>query len=313
MRKKLFRSWKAPDFSAWLARLRIRLLGIGSGALHHWSMSVFLAVVALSVLWGGFFAVSRPEKAGALMRTFSEKVEISRTEALPVLIASYRDGPPDMVMYTKDRHDGPLKVLLEEAVKRIGYRVQWIQLSYSRSVKAIEEGKIDIIPYVFYKTPEREKEMRFSESLGLRPRPVYFIVKGNLDKRSIAKMEDLAGYTLGYRDKSYYFAEFHSATEYKKVAYQDDASLVQGFIQGDVDIIVLNNQKATERALYAVGFNDFQYADLVFNRESDIYFLYSRLPQHAKTFDRLDEVLLQMKKEGTITQIYNSFDADPPK
>ena len=75
----------------------------------------------------------------------------------PQFLATYRDGPPDMVMYSEGRHSGPLRYVTEEAARRIGYRIEWKHKSFSKSVPGLVDGTVDIIPYVFYKMPEMQR------------------------------------------------------------------------------------------------------------------------------------------------------------
>ncbi|MDX8400957.1 MAG: transporter substrate-binding domain-containing protein [Gallionellaceae bacterium] len=232
--------------------------------------------------------------------------------ALPTLVASYRDVPPDMLTYSPGRHSGPLRYVLEKAAHKIGYAIEWKQLSFSRSATKMADGDIDVIPYVHHKTPSRESQFRFSVSLGRETLPIYFVKKkDNLSK--ICKIGDLAGHNIGVLAGRYYFAAFHASTQFKKIAYPDDKALMSAFSRGEVDLIASNNKMASERALKTIGLNDWEYIPFKYMDKPDLYFLYSPRPQQTELFNRLDKALLELRKDGSIANIYQSFSVSAPK
>ena len=283
---------------------------------HHWLL--FFLMVAVVVLIGIGLAVYLGDKRARgpstkLVVTGKEpKVEDNR----PSLRATYRDGPPDMVKYSDGYHSGPLRYVTEEAARRIGYRIEWEARSFSASVPGLLDGTVDIIPYVFYKTPEREKDSRFSVSLGLRPRPIYFAINRRFgDHATIKTMKDLTGRRVGHRKMTYYFHEFQVSTDIVKVPFDDDYPMSQAFAQGEVEVLVLNNKQAMERAIASVGFRSYEYADFVFDMKSDMYYMLPKFPKDASRADvyaNFDVALQEMMADGTIIRIYKSFQADPP-
>lgn len=277
------------------------------------SRSQFGLLLAISIAAALTIYVSKmPDKQGGDVRTPVSQTRTLQASKLPKLVVTFRDVPPDMIVYSLGRHSGPLRYVLEEATARIGYAIEWKALSFSRSLAGLVDGSVDIVPSAHHKTPEREKEAHFSVSLGQQLRPVFFAL--HRDNPAIIKtLGDLAGHTVGHLKGSFYFAEFNSATHFKKIAYADNRSLMLGFLKGTVDIIVMNNRKAAERELSPLGYNKFKYADLIINDTPDMFFLYSRISHPQEVFDRLDQALVQMKNEGLIADIYQGFDADPPK
>lgn len=232
------------------------------------------------------------------------------TDSRPVLVVSYRDNPPDMVAYCAERHSGPLRHVLEEAAARVGHRIEWQHLSLANSLRALKEGQVDIVPYLFTKTSERAAIGRFSETLGGKMRTVSFLVRKE-DGRSISRFADLEAFTIGYRRDSYYFSEFHENRTLKTVAYEKDSDMVRDFVAGRTDMLVVNNKAATERAFLSLGFNEFKYAGLDYRRDAHLYLLYSLDRSKQALFDRLDQALVQMRQEGLVADIYRSFDTMP--
>lgn len=228
----------------------------------------------------------------------------------PVLVVSFRDNPPDMVVYCGDSHSGPLRYVIEEAAERIGHRVQWKRLNLSNSLRELAEGRLDVIPYLFNKTTDREAVGRFSDGIGGRSRVTSFLI-GKDASFSVARFSDLNAFTIGYRKDSYYFPEFHDSRTLRTVPYEVDGKMVRDFVAGKIDAIVLTNKATIERAFQTLGFNDYKYAELTYTRDASLYLLYSRDPHKQALFDRLDRTLAEMKREGLITDIYESFGTEP--
>lgn len=228
----------------------------------------------------------------------------------PTLVVSFRDNPPDMVVYCGDSHAGPLRSVIEEAAERIGHQVKWKSLSLSASLRELADGKLDVIPYLFNKTTDREAIGRFSDGLGGRSRVTSFLI-GKDASLSISRFSDLSAFTIGYRKDSYYFPEFHDSRTLRTVAYEVDGKMVRDFVAGKIDAIVLTNKPTIERTFQTLGFNDFKYAELTYTRDASLYLLYSRDPRKQALFDRLDQAIMEMKREGLIADIYDSFGAEP--
>jgi polar amino acid transport system substrate-binding protein len=225
----------------------------------------------------------------------------------PVLVASFRDNPPDMVSYCGGKHSGPLRYILEEAAARIGYRIEWKRLSLADSFREIKAGSIDILPYLHTKTAERAAIGRFSVSLGAKPLLISFMMR-NDDSRSVKQFADLAAFSIGYRKDSFYFTEFHESKMLKTVPYEQEVQMGRDFINGRLDMIAINNKQAAERAFLGLGFNEFKYAELSYQRDAQLHVMYSHDKSKQELFDLFDQVLLQMKEGGLIADIYRSFD-----
>ncbi len=282
---------------------------------HRWLLLALVVASLLIGIVGIGLVVNLIDETSGLPGTVLAVTgdEPKADDKRPQFLATYRDGPPDMVMYSEGRHSGPLRYVTEEAARRIGYRIEWKHKSLSKSLPGLADGTVDIIPYVFYKAPEFEKDSRFSVSLGLQQRPSYFVINRRFgDHTTIKTMQDLAGHRVGYRENSSYFKEFHDAVDIVKVPFKNEDEMAQAFALGKVELMVLNNKQAMQRTIASVGFNDYEYTDLVFDMKSDMYYLFSKLESRAAVLTKLDAALQEMKDDGTIARIYKSFEVEPP-
>lgn len=285
---------------------------IKTGGIRRWRLWLTLLIV------GGVSALALMQLGGKsqAVRSFVPENPMAPSARLPKLVATFRDVPPDMITYSKGSHSGAMRYVLEEAAARIGYAIQWKPLSFSSSLAGLADGSVDIIPSAHHKTPEREKEARFSVSLGRQLRPIFFALHHD-HPGEIKTMADLSGHTIGYLQNSYFFPAFQTSTHFTKIAFPDIREMMQSFTKGELDAIVLNNKKSVERELaalgYTLGFSKFKYAEFEVADNPEVFFLYSLNPQKKEIFDRLDQALVLMKNEGLIADIYHDFDAVPPK
>lgn len=274
---------------------------------------LFAALAAGGCLWDG----SGSSSSGAQHNNAASGAGapgVADKAGRPTLRATFRDVPPDMLTYSAARHSGPLRYVVEEAAAQAGYAVEWTPAPFAESFDKAVRGEVDIVPFVRFKTAEREKFLRFSESLGKVMTYTYFLQHAD-DKQPIKMLDDLRGRTVGYRPGSYYYAEFLPDNRFQKVGYPNDAKMIKGFIDRKVDVVVVNVQQAAERVLAASGYSasNYKYAELVIARPADMYLLFSRAPELQAGFDRIDQALLKMREEGVIEDIYKSFDTPPPQ
>lgn len=65
---------------------------------------------------------------------------------------------------------GESPMLAREVARRLGLRVQWVQLGFDQLVPALERGQIDVIAAGLFITPQRAQRVRFAHpSLVVRP------------------------------------------------------------------------------------------------------------------------------------------------
>lgn len=233
-------------------------------------------------------------------------------EKQPVIVAHFRDRPPDMVTYCDNRFDGPLRAVVEEAAARIGARVEWRKASLGQSLSDLNTAKVDIVPFIFVKTAEREKTSRYSETVGRRSRPVIFLTRPGKEQ-DVKKLDDLVGKKVGVLKGVAYPDDFTQHPNIQKSEYPSEAALVKAFSREEVDIVPVLDKETIQRALLTIGYTKFGYTAFVIDQQLDQYFLFPRAGKNKVLYDRLDEVLVQMRKDGVVVEIYESFGADAPR
>ncbi|MDM8536003.1 hypothetical protein QUF70_04550 [Desulfobacterales bacterium HSG17] len=64
-----------------------------------------------------------------------------------------------------EKKSGPLKDILEEAAKKLGYKIKWRNAPFPRSLSDLKKGIIDIIPRTV-RTDERELFVNYLGPVG---------------------------------------------------------------------------------------------------------------------------------------------------
>lgn len=234
--------------------------------------------------------------------------------ARPRLVVAFLDSPPEMVVYSRGRHSGILQYILDEAARRADCELEWREMPFGNSLNGLKDGSVDIVTNVRFRTAERELFSRFSVNLGNIPSNIYFL-QGSSDLKEIRSLSDLSGLRVGYRDGVNYFKEFEKLPNVDRRPFVDNDSMARSFAVRDVDVLVVNNKISTERSLKSVGVNAsrYRYAALEMNQEiMGTYMMYSRKPELHAVFDRIDDELGKMLRDGVIASIYRSFNAVPP-
>ena len=99
-------------------------------------------------------------------------------------------SPPSVWIQEKDGQlTGPLIDLLEDIFSEMGVEVATFSLPWARAIAQLREGKIDMIPIIFY-TKERSEFVEFSKPFAQVPTAV-FVPAG--ESFSFASVSDLVG------------------------------------------------------------------------------------------------------------------------
>gem|GEM_PF-2705447 len=233
---------------------------------------------------------------------------------LPTLIATFRNRPPEMQVYSERRFSGPLRYVLEEAASRIGYAIEWRQMELSAAEHELREGKIDVVPFIRYQTPDRQKIMRYSASLGLTRQETRFVLH-SADTLDYKSMGELKGLNVGFVNSLVYVQEFQEASDFNKSGYASYRDMAIAFVENKLDTFITSSLLASERALAESGYEktDYKYATLNYATDVGEWFVYSLNPERQEIYNRLDRALIEIRDSGLAAEIYKHFGVAPHK
>lgn len=227
-----------------------------------------------------------------------------------LLKADYRPRPPEMIVGEGENISGPLKDILDEAVARHGYRVEWRVVPFPKSLHDLEVGQVDIVPRVI-RTLERDVFVQFLGPIGYQEKDIYFLVhKGQ--EGSIRTYEDLRSVVVGVKLKTAYFDPFDGDATIRKEASSDDSSLARMFIGGRFEAIAMLDRPAMEGVLAGLGFKDYAFADYHFQQKIGNFYGMSKKSPYAALFPDLNATLAEMSASGRVTELYKIHHVEPP-
>ncbi|AQS39248.1 amino acid ABC transporter substrate-binding protein, PAAT family [Shewanella psychrophila] len=226
-----------------------------------------------------------------------------------LLHADIRHRPPEMII-EDNRATGPLKDVLDEAANMIGYKIEWRIAPFARSLKGLENGKVDLVPRVI-KTKEREAFIDFLGPIGHRQKDIVFLVRKGKEKL-INDYDDLYNFEIGIKRDTAYFSRFDDDQKLDKKLLLDDRNMSSMFAAHRFDVMIVLDKDSIESAFKQIHFTDYAYADYKFKQNIGIFYGLSKQSANTKVSSELSRVLLDMFQSGRVAQIYQNYKLEPP-
>lgn len=218
-----------------------------------------------------------------------------------ILQADIRHRPPQMVI-EHNVSSGPLKDLLDEAAENIGYKIKWRIAPFARSLKDLQNGRIDIVPRLI-KTEPRQEFIDYLGPIGLQQKDILFLVrKGHEDK--IQHYDDLYNYEIGVKRDTAYFEQFNNDLKLNKNLLLDDKNMSSMFAANRFNVMIVLDKDSIEHAFKKIGFTDYAYAEYKHKQNIGIFYGFSKLSPDKKIAVALEQSLLELSHSGRIKQIY---------
>ena len=271
----------------------------------------WLSIILLFVLviTGAYIVNKSRYKLAVIVEDFmmpGNELVAPANDSRPKLIATFRDKPPSMYLYSPGRFAGPLRFILEEAASKIGYAVDWQQAGLSVSLTGLQNNSIDIVPHIRSRTQDREKLYRYSVNLMNQKRSIYFALRNN-QANAINELSDLQGMIVGYPQGNHFTNEFQNASDFKKKPYPTIELMVLALNRHEIDVMVVSSKRAIEKQLRIIGATNVKYAKFTLDNNPGLYFLYSKNPTQQAVYNRLNQALIELKKQGLIENVFKSF------
>lgn len=237
--------------------------------------------------------------------------EANGAEQPKVLRSHFRPRPPLMTELCSGRYTGPYIYLIEELAYRLGYTVQWDDENFSRSLQALANAEVDVIPFMVY-TDDRASFVAFSTAIaGYTRRVDSFLVRTG-QEGLINSLDDLAGLRVGQLSGTAYFTDYMDQINVNRILLGEYSDIARAFVGGEIDTAIVRNRAGLERELARLRFDAYTYANF-FDAEDEFFYLGFPLnmPDPQLLAD-LDQTLLDMEGDGTIAAIYQSFGLPGP-
>lgn len=198
--------------------------------------------------------------------------------------------------------------VMTELFSRADVPVQLAALPFSRCLNYTEMGKNYDGCFMTIKNAERESYARFTESYVSVPTYLFYH-QDRFDEFQWDKWEDLQGYSLGIQRGFRYGQEFTKAVERLNLDIKptnDISQSIKKVIAGRIDFVLVNRY----RLHYLISQNP-QFADQLKMAEKRVgtgkfYLAISKKSPAADMVPKLNDVIRQMKTDGSLEAIINS-------
>lgn len=222
------------------------------------------------------------------------------------------DDDPPYLTITPDGHAGGVHAdIAREALRRIGCRAEFHAFPFTRSLKDLAEGSLDIVPNLF-STPERETFARFSRTRDQVPNRL-FIRNEDKERWTVHSFDDLPrlGMHVGYEAGALISPDFPRISADPRfegvfVPGRTHESLWRMLTAHRIDGVIMDEQTARWELAHlgfdnAVGGADFIAAT------APAYYAFSRATVTAEQVQAFDAAVSAMRKDGTLAAILAKY------
>jgi len=225
------------------------------------------------------------------------------------------EDPPYLTMLPDGQPGGVNADVAREALRRMECRADFRTMPFSRALKELQEGGLDILPNLF-RTPERQAFAFYSRTRDQVPNRLFIRAadKGRWDIKSFRDLERL-GLRLGLPGgalASPDFAALSADPAFKALITpaRNHASLLRMLQGGRVDAVILDEQTARWE-LARLGLADTVTATDFVAGVDPGYFAFSRAKVSEEQVERFDAAIEAMRKDGTVAGILSRYGLDP--
>ena len=228
-----------------------------------------------------------------------------------VMSVRMAEDPPYLTLLADGRPGGVNADVAREALRRMGCRAEFRTLPFPRSLRDLQEGKLDIVPNLF-RRPEREAYALFSRTGNQVPNRL-FIRASDRGRWDIKTLQDLPrlGVRLGVQTGSLVSPDFPQAMEEAKFSAlvspaRTQESLWRMLLAGHVDAVILDEQNARWE-LKHLGFDASIVGTDFLAATAPAYFAFSRASVTAEQVQAFDSAVDQMRGDGTLGAILAAY------
>jgi polar amino acid transport system substrate-binding protein len=196
--------------------------------------------------------------------------------------------------------------IVQEIARRLGLRVQYLTCTWARCLELMKNGEADLLSSA-YRKPEREVYMLYFRQPYLTQLPIaFYYLKGK--NYSVADYEDLYQFnSIGVLNEASYFELFDQDTHVKKFSVTSQDQLFPMLLAGRLEVIA--GYVPTENYQLVVnGYRDqVERSKYEYQEQALVYMTLSKKSPFAVHLEQFDQVNQQLRDEGFIAKIVNSY------
>jgi polar amino acid transport system substrate-binding protein len=221
------------------------------------------------------------------------------------------DDPPYLTTLSDGRPGGVHADIAREALRRIGCKAEFHELPFTRSLKDLAEGVIDILPNLF-STPERQAFARFSRTRDQVPNRLFMRTEDK-ERSLVRSFDDLArfGLHIGYEAGALIspdFPQMLADPRFKDVFVpgRTHESLWRMLVAHRIDGVIMDEQTARWELVHLGFAGSVSGADFI-AATAPAYYAFSRASVTAEQVQAFDAAVSSMRKDGTLAAILTKY------
>lgn len=235
-----------------------------------------------------------------LLLVFGFLLFSTMTQAEKVVRVGIEHWPPNS--YVLEGHVSGIDVeVVNELVKAINYRLEWIECPWKRCIRLLEEGKIELLTSM-RKTVDRERYVTFLEPAYYHSSKVFYLLQDS--KLSIDTYEDLYALVIGVPLGQNTDKRFDSDQGLNKVELVKEELLLQMLLKGRVDTI-LSVEHYADHLIKQKGLEGkFRKAKFRYSGTGGFIGV-SKASKINNLQHQLNQSLMKIINDGTVTEVVN--------
>lgn len=258
---------------------------------------VVLAISAIMCLALAACGGSSGGSSGSSSNSSASSASSSATSEGGKLVMGTNAAFPPYEFYENNEIVGIDAEIAKAIAEKLGMELTIEDMDFTSLVTAVQTGKIDMCLAGMTVTPDREKNVNFSESYATGVQVI--IVTEDSD---IASPDDLEGHQIGAQENT--TGHIYCSDDYgedRVTAYTTGANAVEALKTGKVDAVVIDNEpaKAFVEANEGLKILDTEYAiedyAIAISKEND------------ELLEKVNNAIKELKEDGTLDEIVSKY------
>jgi len=216
-----------------------------------------------------------------------------------------RDRHPDLIV-DKENCKGPVPVIIEIALNRLGHDITWSERPWKRSLLEAKNGSVDILPRHSMDT-ERAAFLH-AVAYGYRERKVFYMISPH-QEIEINAFEDLMPHRIGLLRGSFYSDKFAKADNLIKIEFTSNDQIIKMLEAGRIDIALTSSAHEEDKFRVLPGIKEAKYFDTFLNSRN--ISIPKKSPM-AKYYTKFKSEIESMANSGEINKIFDQYGIKPP-
>jgi polar amino acid transport system substrate-binding protein len=259
------------------------------------------ALTALALLAAACGSDDSPEQSEA-----SAKASVSTITSGELTVGSDIPFPP-FAFRKGDELDGFDVELAEALARRMGLRVKWVDTSFDTLFTQVAAGRFDMAAAATTITPERERQVNFTEPYYAAQQALVVNEKRSPDIRSVEELAggDVVAVQKGTTGESWARENVPAGVNVR--SFPEAPDIYTALEAGAATAVMMDEPSAvTETAKRAS-------LELVQTIDTKERYGFAVDPRNQGLLDSLNRALREVKRDGTYQRIYDRYDDLPPK